>query len=335
MGRFGRSVRVLREDDVRATLDMASCIDACDLAFASYSRGGAALPGVISLNVPERQGEIHVKAGHLHGAPFYAVKVASGFPRNVELGLPASDGMVIVFDSENGEPAAFLLDGGYLTSVRTGAAGGVAARYLAPEKVWNVAVIGTGDQARYQLDALAIVRPGFTHVSVWGRHLDRAATLVAELPNRPGMPEGCAYEVAPSADEAVHDADVVITCTGSQTALVRGEWLKLGAHVTAVGSDAPDKQELDPNLPARADLLVVDSRIQCAEIGELHHALAAGLIDKRKAVELGEICAKTHPGRTSASQLTVCDLTGVGVQDVAAANVVMEHIGERGEVIEL
>jgi ornithine cyclodeaminase/alanine dehydrogenase-like protein (mu-crystallin family) len=149
------------------------------------------------------------------------------------------------------------------------------------------------------------------------------------------MPEGCAYEVAPSADEAVHDADVVITCTGSQTALVRGEWLKLGAHVTAVGSDAPDKQELDPNLPARADLLVVDSRIQCAEIGELHHALAAGLIDKRKAVELGEICAKTHPGRTSASQLTVCDLTGVGVQDVAAANVVMEHIGDRGEMIEL
>ena len=170
---------------------MASCIEACDLAFASYSRGGAALPGVISLNIPERQGEVHVKAGHLHGAPFYAVKVASGFPRNLELGLPASDGMVIVFDSDNGEPAAFLLDGGYLTSVRTGAAGGVAAKYLAPEKVWNVAVIGTGDQARYQLDALAIVRPGFTHVSVWGRHLDRAAVLVAELPNRPGMPEGC------------------------------------------------------------------------------------------------------------------------------------------------
>ena len=98
--------------------------------------------------------------------------------------------MVIVFDAENGEPAAFLLDGGYLTSVRTGAAGGVAAKYLAPEKVWNVAVIGTGDQARYQLDALAIVRPGFTHVSVWGRHPDRAATLVAELPNRPGTARG-------------------------------------------------------------------------------------------------------------------------------------------------
>jgi ornithine cyclodeaminase len=149
------------------------------------------------------------------------------------------------------------------------------------------------------------------------------------------MPDGCAYEVAGSVDAALHDADVVITCTGSQSALVRGEWLKLGAHVTAVGSDAPDKQELDPSLPARADLLVVDSRRQASEIGELHHALAAGLIDERKAVELGEICARTHPGRTSASQLTVCDLTGVGVQDVAAANVVMANAGDLGEIVTL
>jgi len=333
--RFQRTVRILREDDVRATLDMASCITACDSAFAAYSRGGAALPGVIQLNIPERQGEVHVKAGHLHGAPFYAVKIVSGFPRNVELGYPLTDGMVVVFDAETGAPAAFLLDNGYLTAVRTGAAGGVAARYLAPEQVWNVAVIGTGDQARYQLDALALERPGFTNVSVWGRHADRAEALVATLPDRAGLPEGCTYTVAASVEDAVHDADVVITCTSSQTSLVRGEWLKLGAHVTAVGSDAPNKQELDPTLPARADLLVVDSRKQAAAIGELHHALAAGLIDEWKAVELGEICARTHPGRTSASQLTVCDLTGVGVQDVAAANVVMEHAGDRGDVIEL
>jgi ornithine cyclodeaminase/alanine dehydrogenase-like protein (mu-crystallin family) len=333
--RFERAVRLLRKDDVRASLDMAACIEACDRAFASYSRGGAEVPGVIHLDVPERSGEIHVKAGHLHGAPFYAVKVASGFPRNVEVGLPTSDGMVIVFDAATGAPAAFLLDQGYITDLRTGAAGGVAAKYLAPEQVWTVAVIGTGAQARYQLDALALVRPGFTQVKVWGRNEDRAAALVAELRGRSGLPGGCAYEVARSVDEAVHDADVVITCTASQTAIVQGEWLKLGAHITAVGSDAPNKQELDASVPARADLLVVDSRTQSAEIGELHHALAAGLIDERKAVELGEICALTHPGRTSASQLTVCDLTGVGVQDVAAANVVMEHAGDRGEMIEL
>ena len=333
--RFQRTVRILREADVRASLDMAGCIEACDRAFAAYSRGGAAKPGVIQLNVPERQGEIHVKAGHLHGEPFYAVKVASGFPRNVELGFPANDGMSIVFDAETGRPAAFLLDNGYITDLRTGAAGGVAAKYLAPEQVWTVAVLGTGEQARYQLDALALVRPGFTSVHVWGRNPDHAASCVAELTERPGLPEGCTFAVAASVEDAVHDADVVIACTASQTAIVRGEWLKLGAHITAVGSDAADKQELDPSLPARADLLVVDSREQCARIGELHHALASGLIDEQKAVELGEICAMTHPGRTSPSQLTVCDLTGVGVQDVAAANVVMANAGERGDLIEI
>ena len=187
--RFQRSVRILRQDDVRGSLDMAACIEACDRAFASYSRGGAQVPGVIHLDVPERSGEIHVKAGYLHGSPYFAVKVASGFPRNVELGLPTSDGMVVVFDAETGAPAAFLLDQGYITDLRTGAAGGVAAKYLAPEKVWTVAVIGTGAQARYQLDALAIVRPGFTTVRVWGRNPEHAATC-RRGPAGPAGPTG-------------------------------------------------------------------------------------------------------------------------------------------------
>ena len=209
MGRFTRGVRILRRDDVRDSLDMAACIEACDRAFASYSRGDAQVPGVIHLDVPERSGEIHVKAGYLHGSPYYAVKVASGFPRNMELGLPTSDGMVVVFDAETGAPAAFLLDQGYITDLRTGAAGGVAAKHLAPEKVWTVAVIGTGAQARYQLDALAIVRPGFTTVRVWGRNPEHAAACVDDLRARPGLPDGCSYEVSASVEEAVDAADVV------------------------------------------------------------------------------------------------------------------------------
>ncbi|MGH2594481.1 MAG: ornithine cyclodeaminase family protein [Actinomycetota bacterium] len=330
-----RTVRMLREADVRASLDMEACIDACDRAFASSSRGGAELPGVIHLDVPERSGEIHVKAGHLHGEPFYAVKVASGFPRNVDLGLPPNDGMVVVFDAETGVPAAFLLDNGFITDLRTGAAGGVAAKHLAPEEVRTVAVIGTGAQARYQLDALAIVRPGFTSVRVWGRDPEHTTRCIEDLRARPGLPEGCTYSVGRSVEEAVDGADIVITCTASRSALVHDGWLRPGAHVTALGSDGAGKQELDPRLLASADLLVVDSREQCARIGELHHAIAAGLIDEQKAVELGNICAGAHPGRTSPDQLSVCDLTGVGVQDVAAANVVMANAGGRGEVVAL
>ena len=330
-----RTVRILREADVRACLDMATCIDACERAFASSAGGGAELPGVIHLDVPERSGEIHVKAGHLHGEPFYAVKIASGFPGNADLGLPPNDGMVVVFDAETGVPAAFLLDNGYITDLRTGAAGGVAAKHLAPEQIGTVAVIGTGVQARYQLDALALVRPGFTSVRVWGRDAGHAAACVEDLAARLGLPEGCTYAVAGSVEEAVGGADVVITCTASRSALVRDAWLQPGAHVTALGSDGADKQELDPHLLASADLLVVDSREQCARIGELHHAMAAGLIDEQQAVELGDICAGVHAGRTSLDQTTVCDLTGVGVQDVAAANVVMAKAGGRGEVVAL
>jgi ornithine cyclodeaminase/alanine dehydrogenase-like protein (mu-crystallin family) len=330
---MAKVVRILREGDVRAALDMASCIDAVGRAFAAYSTGAAELPSVIHLDVPEAKGEIHVKAGHLHGARYYAVKAASGF-YGVE---PAAiDGMVVVFDARDGSPAAFLLDGGYVTDARTGAAGGVAARLLAPERVGSVAVIGTGIQARYQLDALAVVRPGFQHVRVWGRNHEHATHCVDDLLARPGLPEGCRFAVAETVEQAVEDADVVITCTASREPLVRAKWLRPGALVTALGSDGADKQELDVGVFTRADLIVVDSRDQCAEIGELHHALDAELVlSPDDVTELGEVCAGRRPGRTSQEQTIVCDLTGVGVQDVAAANVVMERAGDAGELLEL
>jgi ornithine cyclodeaminase/alanine dehydrogenase-like protein (mu-crystallin family) len=325
------AVRILREADVRAALDMTSCVEAVEAAFVAYSTGGAELPGVIHLDVPGSGGEVHVKAGFLHGQRYFAVKVASGF---YAAEPPAIDGMVAVFDARDGSPAAFLLDDGFVTDLRTGAAGGVAARHLAPERVGTVAVIGTGLQARYQLDALAVVRPGYEHVRVWGRNHDHAARCVEDLLARPGLPEGCRYAVVGSAREAVEGADVVITCTASREPLVLAEWLGTGVHVTAVGSDGPDKQELDVGVLGGAELVVVDSREQCARLGELHHALDADVVHSPDdVVELGEIAAGLRPGRTSDEQRTVCDLTGVGVQDVAAANVVMERAGDAGVVI--
>ncbi len=329
---MGGSIRILGREDVARALDMASCMDALERAFAAYSSGAAELPGVIHLDVPEAGGEVHVKAGHLHGAPRYAVKVASGF---YGLDPPAIDGLVLVFDARDGSLAALLLDGGLVTDVRTGAAGGVAARHLAPARVETVAVIGTGAQARYQLDALAVARPGFSRVRVWGRNPEHARRLVEDVRSRPGLPPGCVFEVAGSVGDAVEGAQVVITCTASREPLVRAEWLAPGALVTAVGADAPDKRELAPEVLALADLVVVDSRDQCARLGELHHGLEAGVVSAEGAVELGEICAGRHPGRTAAEQRIVCDLTGVGVQDVAAANLVLERVGEGGRTIEL
>ncbi|MGH2629251.1 MAG: ornithine cyclodeaminase family protein [Actinomycetota bacterium] len=319
-------VRILREAEVRASIDMASCIEACERAFIAYSSGEAELPGVIHLDVPEAEGEVHVKAGHLHGAPYYAVKVASGFSG---LEPPAIDGLVVVFDARDGSPAAFLLDGGYLTDLRTGAAGGVAARHLAPERVDQVAVIGTGAQARYQVDALAEVRPGLSEVRVWGRDTEHAARATGDLRMR--LPDGCVVANVPAVREAVEGADVVLTCTAAREPLVDAAWLAPGAHVTAVGSDGAGKQELDPQILRRADVLVVDAVDQCSRLGELQHAPEQA----ERAVELGVVCAGRAPGRSDEDQLTVCDLTGVGVQDVAAANAVLSAVGDRGDTIEL
>jgi ornithine cyclodeaminase len=333
MGSSGE-VRILRRDDVAAALDMGACIDAMERAFTAYSAGRAELPSVIQLDVPERGGEIHVKAGYLHGGAVYAVKIVSGFPRNPGLGLPANDGMVLVFDAETGAPAALLLDGGLITDVRTGAAGGVAARHLAPAHPRAVAMIGTGGQARFQIDALARVR-SFDQVRVWGRDPERARAAAQDIAKLSSLSRGCDVATAASVREAVEGAGVVVTATASREPLLRAEWLAPGAHVTALGSDQADKHELDPGVLSAAGLVVADSVEQCLRIGELHHAVEAGAIDPGTVVELGSITGGAAGGRSGDDQRTVCDLTGVGVQDVAAAALVLEAAGDAGELVRL
>ena len=200
------TVRILRADDVRAALPMQACIEAMQSAFVAYSAGHAELPRVIHLDVPEAKGEIHVKAGHIHGAPAYAVKVASGFYAED----PAIDGLVLVFDATTGAPVAFLLDGGLLTNLRTGAAGGVAARWLAPERVDVVAVLGTGIQSRRQVEALRCVRPEIGEIRIWGRDMQRAMRAAHDI----------GAMVSDSAQEAVTGAGVVITATASREPLI-------------------------------------------------------------------------------------------------------------------
>jgi ornithine cyclodeaminase/alanine dehydrogenase-like protein (mu-crystallin family) len=316
---MGKQVRVLREADVRAVLPMEACIDAVEAAFLAYSAGAAELPGVIHLDVPEASGEIHVKAGHLHGGRTYAVKVSSGFSARQP---PAYDGLVLVFDATTGAPVAFLLDNGFITDQRTGAAGGVAARWLAPERVDIVAVIGTGLQARKQVEALRVVRSEIREVRVWGRNEDKAIGAAADVG---GI-------VAHSVGEAVEGSDIIVTCTASRDPLVGLVDARPGALVIAVGSDGPGKQELDVDLLRRADVLAVDSRVQCLELGELQHA--RDLADR--AHEIGAIVSGAAPGRTDERQLVVCDLTGLGVQDVAAADAVLATAPpEAGTTIEV
>ncbi len=311
---------VLTEPEIRELLTPAACITAVENAFTSYARGQAELPNVIHLDIPDAQGEIHIKAGYLHDAPWYAVKFASGFPGNPALGLPTNGGIVVVFDAQSGALAAILLDNGYITDLRTAAAGAVAAKYLARQSIHTVGIIGTGAQARYQIQLLAHVR-AFDTVKIWGRRGDAAATCAAEV-----AATGIHAVVAHTLEEAVTGSDIVITVTASRAPLVRATWVKPGSLIIAVGSDGPDKRELEVDVLALADLVVADSLPQCRRLGEIHHALDAGVLPESRITELGQITGGQSPGRTSDSDIIVCDLTGVGVQDVAAASVVMEQL---------
>lgn len=319
-----RHTLVLREPEIRSLLDPAGCLQAVENAFSAYAKGQAELPAVINLEVPERRGEVHVKAGYLRSGPHYAVKIASGFPDNPQLGLPSSNGMVLVFDAQTGGLAALLLDNGFITDLRTGAAGGVAAKHLARATVETVAVVGSGVQARYQTRSLELVKK-FREVRVWGRHRERATACVQDL-SRQGLASDCRFVLASTVREAVESADIVVTVTASREPLIQADWIARGALVIAVGSDGPDKQELDVEVLARADRVVADSLPQCLRLGEIHHAVEKGAISKDKATaELGEITAGLKPGRASEDEIIVCDLTGVGVQDVAAASLVLER----------
>lgn len=302
--------QVVGADELRRLMDAAAALPAARRAFQAVADGEvtSALPW--RLGIPTHRGEIHVKGAYLTGSPYIAVKLATGFDDNPDLGLPAGSGFVAVLEARTGRPALLLLDDGYLTDLRTAAAGALAADLLARDDISTVAVIGCGAQARYQLDALRRVRRP-ARVLVWGRRPERVAEFAAWT----ACLEDWQVDVAGSVRAAVETADLVVTVTSSTQPLVDAQWLRPGQHLTAVGSDNPVKRELDPAALRRADVVVVDDLEQSAGLGELK-GLDPGAIG---AIPLAEIVAGRRRGRTDDEQITIADLTGIGAQDAAIA----------------
>lgn len=314
-------IRVLNEQEVRALIGPAAAIEECRAAFTKLGRGEVEQPDVLTIEVREHHGEVHGKGGYIHGTPHFSIKVATGFAGNPKLGLPATSGSVWVFDATTGLLKLMILDNGFLTELRTGAAGAVAADLLARPDVGTLGIIGAGVQARYQLEALLQVRTP-RRVLIWSRDQPRARAMASEAAARWGIPA----EAVGSAEEAVRPADLVITCTSAATPIVHADWVRAGTHITAMGSDMPHKRELDPALLARATV-VPDRLSQCLTQGEIHHAVAEGHFRPEQAhAELGAICAGLAPGRTREDEITIADLTGVGVLDAAVANYVATRI---------
>ena len=307
-------IPIIEEAALRAVMTPARAVEAMREAFRADGDGRTLVPPVINLDIPAAHGEFHVKTAHIDGVPHVAVKIASGFYDNPGKGLPSGSGLMAVFDATTGLPVALLLDNGYLTDVRTGAAGALAADYLARRTITTVGVVGSGVQARHQVRALRVVR-SFERIVAWSPNRARLEAYCTEMST-----EGCDARAAESIESVCAVADVLITATPSRDPLVLAEWLREGVHVTAVGSDSPGKRELDPACLGRADLVVVDRYSQCAAFGELKHALDAGVLAPESVVELGRVVTGERPGRTSDRQITIADLTGVGFQDTAIAS---------------
>jgi len=311
-------VLILNESEIRELVDADVARSAVEGAFRALHRDEATLAAVISLPFGDPDGVAHIKAGHLHADGVWTVKVSADFDPG-DGGATRHSGLMLVISATDGSLVGVLGDNGFLTELRTGAAGAIAADVLARHDVTTAAIVGAGSQARYQLEALLRVR-SIENVHIASRSPERARAFVDEVA---GL--GLAAMLFDSIEEAVQGAGIVITTTPSTTPLVQAEWLDAGTHVTAVGSDEPTKQELAPDVLARASVVAVDDRSQAARFGELHHAIAAGVRTEEDVVTLGELLEGAAPGRTGAEDITVADLTGVGVQDAAIASLVVRE----------
>lgn len=310
------NINVLTEEDLKKVVSLdLDAVDCVEYGFAALSRGTVVMPPILRLDIEEHNGEVDVKTAYVPGLDSFAIKISPGFFNNPLLGLPSLNGLMILFSAKTGLVEALLLDNGYLTAVRTAAAGAVAAKYLSREDAEEVAVLGSGEQGQLQLEALCLVRP-VCRACYWGQDSRKAEKVAQKMADKLGIE----VRVETDRQKAVASADIIVTCTPSTKPILMADWLKKGQHVTAMGSDAEHKNELDPQIFNVADLYVPDSQAQVGRLGELHHALDAGIVEATKSfTEIGAIISGSISGRTSREQITVADLTGTGVQDTAIA----------------
>lgn len=296
--------------------DKKDIIDAIEAGFVAYSKGQVVVPPVGEMIFESPPGESHIKYGYIIGDDYYVIKIASGFYDNHTLGLPTNSGLVLVFSQKSGHISGILLDEGDLTSIRTAAAGAVVARILAPKEVSAIGVFGAGIQGRLQVEYLSSVIDCNT-IYVWGVNQDELATYQQAMEQK-------GYQVITTMDSTVitENCNLIVTATPSQTPLIKSGQIRPGIHITAMGSDTSEKQELDDNILGLADLVISDSIEQSRERGEIFHARKNGVLGDESVCELGIAIENKKMHRTSDTQITVADLTGVAVQDIQISKIV-------------
>ena len=311
-------MQIITLDQIQQVLPSIDILPQIEEGFRAYSEGRVTVPPVGEMIL--EKGEVHIKYGFIQGEEYYVIKIASGFYENPALGLPSGNGMMLLFSQATGEPVSILLDEGYLTDIRTAAAGAIAARYLAPPKVYQIGIAGTGTQARLQLSYLKYV-VDCRQVLVWGRNQEKLDAYKSDMGK-----EGFSIETTFDAPAILKQCELVVTTTTAKTPFLDRKYLRPGTHITAVGSDTPEKQEVDAGILRDADIVVADSIMQCLARGEIYKAIEAGELRDEKLIELGEIISGTATGRSFDEQITIADLTGVAVQDIKIATAVYQAV---------
>jgi|SRR5690625_1491261 len=321
-------MKLFSEEEIRKHVVInKEMIDEVAGAFSDLTEKDVRMPPIMRVDIPENNGEMDVKTAYIPGHDMFALKVSTGFFNNDKLGLPSTGGLMMLINATNGQPEAMLLDNGYLTDVRTAAAGAISAEHFAKKDIKAVGVIGAGAQARYQLEALKEVRNFsnvFVHSITEKRLIEFKEYVESELDLK--------VTIASEPKDVVINSDVVITTTPATEPIIQADWLHPGLHITAMGSDAEHKQELDPNILKNADLYICDVQKQCAVLGELRSAIEQGFFsEKDKVLELGEITSGLKQGRQTEKQVTVMDLTGTGAQDTRIALYAYKKLTEKSE----
>jgi ornithine cyclodeaminase len=311
-------LRIIELSDLRSVLVYSDAIASMREALISNSRGICETPLPMHLEIAAELGEVHMKSSYRHGGRYFALKVACTFPGNRARGLSTGNGMTLLCSAETGEPLALLADAGHLTDVRTAAAAAMVANELERNDT-AIGILGTGVQARLQARMHAEVLD-LEQVWIWGRSPERAARCCADL--RTLLPQ-TEILAASSPAEVARQCRLLITATASRKPLLSARDIQPGTHISAVGADAPGKQELDPGILCRAALLLVDSPRQCEMLGEFQHAPG----EWRRALEIGAFCDQ-HPS-WDRDGITVCDFTGLGVEDLYIAEYCYEKLGVR------
>lgn len=305
-------------NEIKKRINVRKILNLQEEGFKAYSSGRVNAPPIGYIKIGHTPVSYHIKYGMIEGDDVFVVKLAGGLEQTTKKFGPAKmEGMMLVISACNGKPLYLLQDEGYLTNLRTAMAGLISAKYLAPKKNVVIGVLGTGIQARLQVEFLK-EETRSREVYVWGRNAGNMQKYKSDMEEK-----GFSVYLCQNASEVAKKSNLIITTTPSERPLLDCKDIRKGSHITAVGADSPGKQELDPKIFSIADLVAVDSKRQCLDHGELSYVCRSKSFDGSRAIELGKIIENPMLARVNDSQTTIVDLTGIAIQDIQMAKAVL------------